>query len=221
MKRYDAVVFDWDGTLMDSTHHIVSSLQRACADLDLPVPSAQEAAWVIGMSLEGALYRIAPDLEADRMQAFVQRYREHYLHGDDEPPLFEGVAGFLAELRSGGVALGVATGKSRRGLDRAIRVLGLQGVFRATRCADEAAGKPDPAMLRQLLDEFSMAPEQVLMVGDTSHDIWMARNAGVDSLAVSYGAHPRNELDQAEPTALVSSVTAMRDWVRARVPLGG
>ncbi|MDN5843433.1 MAG: HAD-IA family hydrolase [Alcaligenaceae bacterium] len=217
MKRYDAVVFDWDGTLMDSTHHIVSALQRACTDLNLPVPSAQEAAWVIGMSLEGALYRLVPDLGPEQMQAFVQRYRDHYLHGEAEPPLFEGMADFLAELHSGGVILGVATGKSRRGLDRAIRTLSLQNVFRATRCADEAAGKPDPTMLHQLLQEFSMTPEQILMVGDTTHDIWMARNAGVDSLAVSYGAHPRSELDQAEPTALVSSGVAMRDWVRARV----
>ena len=217
MKRYDAVVFDWDGTLMDSTHHIVSALQGACRDLDLPIPTAEQAAWVIGLSIESALYRLVPDMDERQMEAFSERYRDHYLRQDGGLMLFTGVAPFLTDLHARGVVLGVATGKSRRGLDRALDTLALRPLFRATRCADEAAGKPDPAMLEQLLQEFSLAPDQVLMVGDTSHDIWMARNAGVDSLAVSYGAHPRQTLGEAEPTALVSSVGDMQAWVRARV----
>lgn len=217
MKRYDAVVFDWDGTLMDSTHHIVSALQGACRDLDLPIPTSEQAAWVIGLSIESALYRLVPDMDERQMEAFSERYRDHYLRQDSGIMLFAGVASFLADLHDRGVVLGVATGKSRRGLDRALDTLALRPLFRATRCADEAAGKPDPAMLEQLLQEFSLTPDQVLMVGDTTHDIWMARHAGVDSLAVSYGAHPRQTLGEAEPTALVSTVSDMQAWVRARV----
>lgn len=217
MKRYDAVVFDWDGTLMDSTHHIVSALQGACRDLDLPIPTSEQAAWVIGLSIESALYRLVPGMNERQMEAFSERYRDHYLRQDGGIVLFTGMASFLTDLYDRGVVLGVATGKSRRGLDRALDALALRPLFRATRCADEAAGKPDPAMLEQLLQEFSLAPDRVLMVGDTTHDIWMARNAGVDSLAVSYGAHPRQTLGEAEPTALVSSVGDMQAWVRARI----
>lgn len=217
MKRYEAVVFDWDGTLMDSTHHIVSALQGACRDLDLPIPTTEQAAWVIGLSIESALYKLVPDMDERQMEAFSERYRDHYLRQDGGLMLFTGVAQFLGDLHGRGVVLGVATGKSRRGLDRALESLALRPLFRATRCADEAAGKPDPAMLEQLLQEFALAPEQVLMVGDTTHDIWMARHAGVDSLAVSYGAHPRHTLGEAEPTALVSTVADMLTWVRTRV----
>lgn len=217
MKHYDAVVFDWDGTLMDSTHHIVAALQGACRDLDLPVPSSEQAAWVIGLSIESALYRLVPDMDQRQMEAFSERYRDHYLRQDGGIVLFAGMAGFLADLHERSVVLGVATGKSRRGLDRALDTLALRPLFRATRCADEAAGKPDPAMLHQLLLEFSLTPDRVLMVGDTTHDIWMARNAGMDSLAVSYGAHSRQTLGEAEPTALVSSVADMHSWVLDRV----
>jgi len=217
MKTYRAVIFDWDGTLMDSTQHIVAALRGACADLGLPLPSVEEASWVIGLSIETALYRLVPDLTHERMGAFAERYREHFLRGDREQRLFPGQEPFLRGLHGQGVILGVATGKSRRGLDRALDALSLREVFRATRCADEAAGKPDPAMLEQLLLEFEIEPFEAVMVGDTTHDVLMARHAGVDSLAVSYGAHSRKVLGAAEPTALVSSVNDMQAWLLARV----
>jgi phosphoglycolate phosphatase len=215
-RRYRAVIFDWDGTLLDSTHHIVGALLAACRDLALPEPSHEQAGWVIGLSLQAALHRLVPDLGADRVDAFIDRYRAHFLRLQHEMHLFEGQARLLQDLHARGIVLGVATGKSRRGLDASIERLGLQSIFRSTRCADEARGKPDPDMLEQLMCELDLAPESVLMVGDTTHDVLMAHAAGVDSLAVAYGAHPPAELQAAQPTALVATVPAMQSWVRSR-----
>lgn len=217
MKRYSAVVFDWDGTVMDSTHSIVEAIQGACADLGLPVPPAQEAAWVIGLSLESALYRCVPTLTADQMPDFIESYRVRFLSRDPDIKLFDGITDLLATLRSRQIALGVATGKSRVGLDRVLAAKQLQGHFHVTRCADESFSKPHPAMLLEIMDELSLQPDQVLMVGDTSHDIQMATAAGVDSMAVTYGAHDTATLLQAEPTVMVSSVNEMRSWVLDRV----
>ncbi len=216
MKRYAAVLFDWDGTVMDSTHSIASSIQLACADLELPVPSIQQASWVIGLSLESALYRAVPDLTAEQMPQFLERYRFHFLQRDPHIKLFDGILPFLGELRGRQIALGVATGKSRQGLDRVLQQVSLTTFFDATRCADETRSKPDPEMLHQLLGELMLDPEQVLMVGDTSHDIHMAANAGMDSVAVTYGAHDPGTLAQAQPTVMVDSVAQMRDWVLPR-----
>jgi len=215
-KQYRAVIFDWAGTLLDSTHHIVGALLGACRDLGLREPSREEAGWVIGLSLQAALYRLVPDLGADRVDIFVQRYRAHFMALQHEMRLFEGQDLLLRELSAGGAALGVATGKSRRGLDESIERLGLRDLFRATRTADEARGKPDPDMLLQLLAELGLAPESVLMVGDTTHDVLMARAAGVDSLAVAYGAHAPSLLESAGPTALVATVPDMQAWIRSR-----
>ncbi len=217
MKRYSAVVFDWDGTVMDSTHSIVAAIQGACADLGLPVPPDREAAWVIGLSLESALYRCVPTLTADQMPDFIDRYRVHFLARDPEIKLFDGIVDLLATLESRQVALGVATGKSRVGLDRVLAAKNLQGRFHVTRCADESFSKPHPAMLLEILDELSLRPDQVLMVGDTSHDIQMAAAAGMDSMAVTYGAHDIPTLRQAEPTVMVSSVDEMQSWLLDRI----
>lgn len=216
-KSYRAIIFDWDGTLLDSTHHIVGALLGACGDLGLRVPSREEAGWVIGLSLQAALYRLAPDLDADRTDDFIDRYRTHFMALQHEMHLFEGQAQLLRDLHAGGAILGVATGKSRRGLDDSIQRLDLQGLFGATRTADEARGKPDPDMLLQLLDVLSLTPETVLMVGDTTHDVLMAQAAGVDSLAVAYGAHAPSMLASARPTAQVATVPEMQAWIRARV----
>ncbi|PLC53840.1 HAD family hydrolase [Pollutimonas nitritireducens] len=217
MKRYEAVIFDWDGTVMDSTHSIVNAIQCACADIDLPVPSASEASWVIGLSLESALYRCVPTLTADKLPLFLDRYRFHFLCRDPEIKLFDGIVELLDLLHGRQVLLGVATGKSRVGLDRVLGNMQLHTRFHATRCADESFGKPNPAMLLELMDELDLRPEQLLMVGDTSHDILMASNAGVDSMAVTYGAHDRQTLIDAKPTALVSSVAEMQAWLLDRV----
>lgn len=214
---YRAVIFDWDGTLLDSTHHIVGALLGACRDLGLREPSREEAGWVIGLSLQAALYQLVPDLRADRTDAFIERYKLHFMRLQAEMHLFEGQAQLLRDLRARGVVLGVATGKSRRGLDMSIEHLGLRGLFHATRTADDARGKPDPDMLEQLLSELDLAPGDALMVGDTTHDVLMARAARVDSLAVSYGAHRASLLQSAQPTALVDTVPDMQAWVRARV----
>lgn len=217
MTRYAAVLFDWDGTVMDSTYSIASSIQLASADLELPVPSIQQASWVIGLSLESALYRAVPDLTAEQMPLFLERYRYHFMQRDPHIKLFDGILPFMGELRGRQIALGVATGKSRQGLDRVLQQVNLSTFFDATRCADETRSKPDPEMLHQLLAELMLEPEQVLMVGDTVHDIHMAANAGMDSVAVTYGAHDPQTLVKAEPTVMVDNVAQMRDWVLARI----
>lgn len=217
MTRYAAVLFDWDGTVMDSTYSIASSIQLASADLELPVPSIQQASWVIGLSLESALYRAVPDLTAEQMPLFLERYRYHFMQRDPHIKLFDGILPFMGELRGRQIALGVATGKSRQGLDRVLQQVNLSTFFDATRCADETRSKPDPEMLHQLLAELMLEPEQVLMVGDTVHYIHMAANAGMDSVAVTYGAHDPQTLAKAEPTVMVDNVAQMRDWVLARI----
>ncbi len=217
MKRYEAVVFDWDGTVMDSTHSIVEAIQSACADLDLPVPAASDASWVIGLSLESALYRCVPTLTADRLPSFLDRYRFHFLSRDPEIKLFDGIVELFEVLSARQVALGVATGKSRVGLDRVMGAMRLNHHFHTTRCADESFSKPHPGMLLEIMDELGLRPEQVLMVGDTSHDIQMATSAGVDSMAVTYGAHDKPTLLRAEPTVMVSSVHEMQTWLLERV----
>lgn len=217
MKRYDAVIFDWDGTVMDSTRSIVTAIQSACADVDLPIPEASVASWVIGLSLESALYHCVPTLTAEQMPMFLERFRFHFLHRDLENKLFDGVVDMLETLRQRTVMLGVATGKSRVGLDRVLSAKQLHSYFDTTRCADESFGKPHPGMLLEIMDELSLRPEQLLMVGDTSHDIQMATNAGVDSMAVTYGAHDKRTLLEAEPTIMVSSVHEMQTWLLERV----
>ncbi len=217
MKRYDAVVFDWDGTVMDSTHTIVTAIQSACTDVGLPVPDASQASWVIGLSLESALYHCVPELTAEQLPLFLDRYRFHFLQRDPEIKLFDGIVGLLEVLRTRQVVLGVATGKSRVGLDRVLGTTQLQNHFDTTRCADESFGKPHPGMLLEIMDELSLRPEQVLMVGDTSHDIQMATSAGMDSMAVTYGAHDKRTLLEAEPTVMVSSVHEMQAWLLDRV----
>jgi phosphoglycolate phosphatase len=172
---------------------------------------------VIGLSLQAALYRLVPDLRADNVDAFIERYKTHFRSLQQALCLFEGQDALLRELHARGVRLGVATGKSRRGLDAQIARLGLEAVFDATRCADEAPGKPAPDMLEQLMLELDLAPDELVMVGDTAHDVQMAQAARVDSLAVGYGAHDPGELESARPTALVLTVPEMQAWVRARV----
>ncbi len=216
MKRYSAVVFDWDGTVMDSTHAIVAAIQAACADLALPIPDASRASWVIGLSLEAALYHTAPTLDPDRLPLFLDRYRAHFRGLNDAVTLFDGIRGLFDDLARRGVLLAVATGKSRAGLDRVLAASRLEQAFACTRCADEAPGKPDPTMLREILDRLTLAPDQVVMVGDTAHDVEMAAGAGIDSVAVTYGAHDRQTLLRSEPTAMVSSVAELTQWLGER-----
>ncbi|NYT62228.1 HAD-IA family hydrolase [Alcaligenaceae bacterium] len=217
MKRYEAVIFDWDGTVMDSTHSIVEAIQSACADVDLPIPETSTASWVIGLSLESALYHCVPTLSAEQLPLFLERYRHHFLRRDPEIKLFDGIIDLLDTLRQRAVTLGVATGKSRVGLERVLSAKKLHRYFDTTRCADESFSKPHPGMLLEITEELGLSPERLLMVGDTSHDIQMATSAGIDSMAVTYGAHDKSTLLEAEPTVMVSSVGEMQAWILARV----
>ena len=211
--RYDLIVFDWDGTLMDSAALIVDSLQSASRDLGLEVPSVAQARHVIGLGLSEAIAYLFPSLPAEDYDALVERYRHHYLGRDEATPLFAGVDTLLAHLHQSGFMLAVATGKSRRGLDRALDNTGVRSWFHASRCADESLSKPHPEMLLQLMDHLGSSPERTLMIGDTSHDLGMARAAKVDGLAVSYGAHTEPALRAEHPLACLPSVEALRLWL--------
>jgi phosphoglycolate phosphatase len=213
-RRFRFVVFDWDGTLADSTAIIAEALQQACRDIGTPVPHDVEARYVIGLGLADALRHVAPDLPPDRYPDLVARYRHHYFTHDPSIPLFAGVREMLAELGAAGFTLGVATGKSRSGLEHALAQHGIGDLFRATRCADEGFPKPHPDMLLRLMEEVGAGPGETLMIGDTTHDLLLARNAGVAALAVAYGAHPPEGLAAERPLATVDSIPALRAWLR-------
>lgn len=212
--KYDLIVFDWDGTLLDSAGAIARAIQASCRDLGLAVPDDAQARHVIGLGLEDAMRHAAPDLTAERIPEMVERYRFHYLSGDHELLLFEGVPALLDELKAAGHILAVATGKSRLGLNRAFEHSGLGPLFEASRCADECHSKPHPQMLDELMEEFGVLPERTLMIGDTSHDLLMASNAGVDGLAVTYGAHPHDHLLEHKPIACLHTVQELDSWLK-------
>ena len=206
-RRFDLLVFDWDGTLADSTSIIAQALQNACRDMGCVVPDEMAARYVIGLGLVDALRHVAPALEAQHYPRLSARYREHYLAREAEIPLFEGVRELLAELRENGYRLAVATGKSRVGLDRALAFHRLTDAFDATRCADEGLPKPHPDMLRHLMRATGMAPETTVMIGDTTHDLQMAANAGVAAIAVTHGAHGVERLAEHKAVAVANSIS--------------
>lgn len=212
--KYELIVFDWDGTLLDSAGAIVQAIQSACRDLDLAVPDDNRARHVIGLGLVDALRHAVPELMPDRYQAMVDRYRYHYLAGDHRLTLFSGVPQMLERLHAAGHILAVATGKSRAGLERALDHSGLRPLFQASRCADECHSKPHPQMLAELTAEFGIANESTVMIGDTSHDLLMASNAGVDGLAVTYGAHAHDHLTVCKPVVCLHSVGELDLWLR-------
>jgi len=213
-KQYDLIVFDWDGTVMDSTAVISGSIQAACRDLDLPVPTDETARHVIGLGLQQALNHAVPSLTAAGYDAFVQRYRQHFLAQENAMPLFADAAETIAELHSQGYSLAVATGKTRHGLSRAMQACGLQSYFHASRTADETHSKPHPAMLLEIMNELGIAAHRALMIGDTTHDLNMAKSAGVSALGVTYGAHPKHHLSALQPLALLDSFTELRAWFK-------
>lgn len=214
-KRYDLIVFDWDGTVMDSTAVIAGSIQAACRDLELPVPSDEAARHVIGMGLVEALRYAVPEAPEEMYEPLANSYRRHFLAQDASIPLFEGARETIAELHGAGHMLAVATGKSRNGLDRALRNSDMEHYFHASRTADETFSKPHPAMLHELMDEFGLHPERVLMIGDTTHDLQMAANAGVDALGMKHGAHPEEHLSMLKTVALLENFAELREWLAA------
>ena len=214
-RQFDLIAFDWDGTLFDSTAIIARAIQAAVRDLGGTVPSDQDARYVIGMGLMQALAHAAPDVPQSLYPQLGERYKHHYSAQQDELTLFQGVLPLLAELKQRHHWLTVATGKSRRGLDAALHSVALQGVFDGSRTADETAGKPSPLMLQQLMREFGADPERTLMIGDTTHDLQMALNAGCASLGVSYGAHQPDAFHALRPRHVAHSVQELRDWLLA------
>ena len=212
-RRFDLIAFDWDGTLFDSTAIIVRCIQAAVRDVGGTVPTDKEAAYVIGMGLMQALAHAAPDVPPEKYTELGNRYRFHYIQHQDDLSLFDGVLPLLNDLRERGHLLAVATGKSRRGLDEALHTVQLKGVFDGSRTADQTAGKPHPLMLQELMAEFDVAPERLLMIGDTTHDLQMAVNAGGASVGVSYGAHEPDAFHAFRPLTVVHSVRELHDWL--------
>jgi phosphoglycolate phosphatase len=212
-RRFDLIVFDWDGTLFDSTALIVRCIQNACRDIGAAVPSDAEAAYVIGLSLNDALAHAVPGLAPQRYPELSRRYRHHYVASQHELALFEGALAMLQALKDRQHRLAVATGKPRRGLDEALAHAELRGVFDGTRTADETASKPDPQMLIELMHESGTDPQRTLMIGDTTHDLQMALNAGAAFAAVSYGAHEAAAFAGFAPLTVAHSVPELQHWL--------
>ena len=212
-SRYSLIVFDWDGTLMDSASGIIASIQEASREMGLEIPSRERASHVIGLGLHDSLRIAVPSLPTQGYAAFVELYRKHFLVREQEMVLFPGVPELLYGLRDSGHLLAIATGKSRKGLDRALSACGLEAYFVGSRCADESTPKPDPAMLMELMRELSIPAGRSLMIGDTSHDLDMAASAGVDAVGVTYGAHPEVSLRARSPRGLVASVADLKTWL--------
>lgn len=212
-QQFDLIVFDWDGTLVDSTHAIVESIQGAAEDAGLPIPGSDAARGIIGLELHRAIATLFDGASEEQVLYLAERYRYHFLVRDHAIPMFEGVAEAIEGLASDGFMLSVATGKTRRGLDRAMAATRLDAHFLASRCADECFSKPHPQMLHELMDELGATPERTLMIGDTSYDLQMAGNAGVRSLAVSYGAQPLESLLEHAPLAHFDRFTKLHQWL--------
>ena len=212
-KQFDLIVFDWDGTLMDSTGTIVRCIQASARDLGLPVPDQRAASYVIGLGLQDAMEAVLPDLDPKYYPRMVERYRYHYLSQDQELVLFDGVPEMLADLAQQGYFLAVATGKSRVGLNRALDTTRLLSVFDATRCADETFSKPHPAMLQELTRELGQDLRRTVMIGDTTHDLMMANNAGASGIAVEFGAHPVQRLQACKPIFSAKSIPELHAWL--------
>ena len=214
-RKFDLIAFDWDGTLFDSTQIIVRCIQSAVIDVGGKKPTQKAAAYVIGLGLMQALAHAAPDVPPEKYPELGARYRHHYASHFNDLSLFEGVLPLLDALKARGYLLAVATGKSRRGLDEALQSVELQGVFDGSRTADETAGKPDPLMLHELMAQFDLPADRVLMIGDTTHDLQMALNAACASVGVSYGAHEPGAFTVLNPLHVAHSVHELHDWLLA------
>jgi phosphoglycolate phosphatase len=214
-RQFDLIAFDWDGTLFDSTKIIVRCIQRAVTDVGGAMPSDKDAAYVIGMGLMQALAHAAPDVPPEKYPELGASYRHHYVQHQNDISLFDGVLALLSELKARHHSLAVATGKSRRGLDEALQAVELRGMFDGSRTADETAGKPHPRMLHELMREFGAEPERTLMIGDTTHDLQMAVNAGCASVGVSYGAHEPDAFHALNPRFIAHTVPELRQWLLA------
>ncbi|MBB1600080.1 MULTISPECIES: HAD-IA family hydrolase [unclassified Variovorax] len=213
-RRFDLIVFDWDGTLYDSTRLIARCIQEAVVDVGGARPNERDAAWVIGLGLAEALARAAPDVPREKYAELGARYRYHYLQHQDDVMLFDGVLPMLDALKARGHLLAIATGKSRRGLNEALAARDMRGRFDGSRTADETHGKPHPRMLLELMEELDVPAERTLMIGDTTHDLQLAVNAGCAGVGVGYGAHEVAGFEALSPLHVAHSVAELSDWLR-------
>ena len=216
--EYKLLIFDWDGTLANSIGRIVESMHVASTRSGLQLCSDLAVKGIIGLGLPEAIRTLYPQIADDELVAFREHYADHYIALEAEPsPLFDGVVQSLEAFRADGYQLAVATGKARRGLDRVLKAHDWEDYFDITRAADETASKPHPLMLEQILAHCGASPRQALMVGDASFDLMMARNAGMDSVAVSYGAQSAEALQSYEPRVTIDHFSQLQAWLsRAR-----
>lgn len=214
MPAYKLIIFDWDGTLMDSQARIVACLMSAANDLNLmPLPE-KLLKNVIGLGLREAITQLYPQLTEQQITGFADRYRYHFVTANETPSgLFDNVRLMLEQLIAKGFMLAVATGKARRGLNQVLKDTGLKDCFHGSRCADETRSKPHPQMLEELLAEFGLLAHEAVMVGDTEYDMLMARSLGMDALAVSYGVHEKQDLLKHEPLSCVDSIAELSRWL--------
>ena len=214
MSKYSLLVFDWDGTLIDSKAQIVNCMQATIQSLKLDERADKQISDIIGLGLEEAILSLYPEAKADLIKQTAQAYREYYVSKDKTPsPLFEGVKEVLNALRKSGYDLAVATGKSRRGLDKGLIDTGLEAYFPITRCADETRSKPHPQMLEEILVDFNTEPSKTLMIGDSEYDLQLANNTKVDALAVSYGVHGLIRLLKEDPVGFIDDIKQLPQWL--------
>ena len=213
--KHKFIIFDWDGTLMDSIGRIVSCMQLVANDLGLTVPTSNDVKGIIGISLKPGIQQLFPDASNDQLDALFSGYKEHYLRLDQTPSsMFDGVEKMLDDLKSSGHELAVATGKARRGLVRAWEHTGLSHYFVASRCADETQSKPNPDMLQQLLDERGFVAEEAVMIGDSIHDLKMAETIGMDRIGVSFGAASKHELEMHQPLVVTDNIPQLNQFLK-------
>ena len=211
---YKLIIFDWDGTLMDSQAKIVACLRSTADDMGLIQLSDTQLKNIIGLGLREAILALYPQLTEKSVTQFADRYRYHFITANETPSgLFPDVRIMLEQLLELGFMLAVATGKARRGLDLVLKDTGLKPYFYGSRCADETRSKPHPQMLEELLDEFAITADEAIMIGDTEYDMLMAASAGMNALAVSYGVHERDDLLKHKPLACLDSISELSQWL--------
>ncbi len=216
-NNYDLIIFDWDGTLANSTQLIIDAICKGAIEVGLPMPSQEDASGIIGLGFREAIYELFGQIPDAQLADLTARYTFHYGLGENDIPLFEGVRETIEDLVSKGIQLGVATGKGRRGLNRALNNSGIQQHFIATRCVDECHSKPHPQMILELMEEAGTEPDRTLMIGDTSFDLQMAQNANVARLGVTFGAHPLDRLQPHEPIEVFSNFGQLAAWLNVNV----
>ena len=213
-KKYDLIIFDWDGTIIDSEAHIIQSMQMAIKDEGLALLPQESIRHIIGLSLSRAFEVLFPGLSSGAIQRLSDSYRLHFFNETTSASeLFEGVSDVIKDLHAHGYYLAVATGKGRHGLDLALKNSGLEPFFHITRCADETRSKPDPLMLDEILTDLDLDSCKAIMVGDTSYDMEMAKNINMDSIAVTYGMHDKKHLETTNPTYFIDAIDQLSQFV--------